>query len=126
MANPWDRLHLRMWDATSRRLGRVAVQFGQLSTFGMFDRKSEIVLDEQVLSLENALTVKTSELGNLTYGDQLSVDGAAYKVRHEPMRMADGLLSVVLLERIEAAADSIGLILANTIISANTMITAGT
>jgi len=97
-----------------------------LSTFGMFDRKSEIVLDEQVLSLENALTVKTSELGNLTYGDQLSVDGAAYKVRHEPMRMADGLLSVVLLEQIEAAADSIGLILANTIISANTMITAGT
>jgi hypothetical protein len=102
MANPWDRLHLRMWDATSRRLGRVAVQFGQLSTFGMFDRKSEIVLDEQVLSLENALTVKTSELGNLTYGDQLSVGGAAYKVRHEPMRMADGLLSIVLLERIEA------------------------
>jgi len=68
----------------------------------MFDRKSEIVLDEQVLSLENALTVKTSELGNLTYGDQLSVGGAAYKVRHEPMRMADGLLSIVLLERIEA------------------------
>jgi hypothetical protein len=93
-----------MWDATSRRLGRVAVQFGQLSTFGMFDRKSEIVLDEQVLSLENALTVKTSELGNLTYGDQLNVDGAAYKVRHEPMRMADGLLSIVLLEEIISAA----------------------
>lgn len=70
----------------------------------MFDRKSEIVLDEQVLSLENALTVKTSELGNLTYGDQLSVDGAAYKVRHEPMRMADGLLSVVLLESIKSTA----------------------
>ena len=104
MANPWDRLHLRMWDATSRRLGRVAVQFGQLSTFGMFDRKSEIVLDEQVLSLENALTVKTSELGNLTYGDQLNVDGAAYKVRHEPMRMADGLLSIVLLEEIISVA----------------------
>jgi hypothetical protein len=98
MANHWDRLHLRMWDATSRRLGRVAVQFGPISTYGMFDRKSEIVLDEQVLSLENALTVKTSELGNLTYGDQLTVDGAAYKVRHEPMRMADGLFSIVLLE----------------------------
>lgn len=98
MADPWDRLHLRMWEATSRRLGRVAVQFGQLSTFGMFDRKSEVVLDEQVLSLENALTVKTSELGNLAYGDQLTVGGASYRVRHEPMRMADGLLSIVLLE----------------------------
>ena len=94
----WTRLHTRMWDTTSRRLGRVAVQFGLISTYGMFDRKSEIVLDEQVLSLENALTVKTSELGNLAYGDQLTVDGAAYKVRHEPMRMADGLFSTVLLE----------------------------
>jgi hypothetical protein len=99
MADPWDRLHLRMWEATSRRLGRVAVQFGELSTFGMFDRKSEIVLDEQVLSLENALTVKTSELGNLTYGASITVGGAAYKVRHEPMRMADGLLCVISLEK---------------------------
>ena len=105
MANPWDRLHLRMWETTSRRLGRVAVQFGAVSTFGMFDRKTEITLDEQVLSLENALTVKTSELGNLAYGDQLTVDGSLYKVRHEPMRMADGLLSIVLLEQIEAAAN---------------------
>jgi urease accessory protein UreH len=105
MANPWDRLHLRMWEATSRRLGRVAVQFGELTTFGMFDRKTEITLDEQVLSLENALTIKTSELGSLAYGDQVTVDGGLYKVRHEPMRMADGLLSIVLLEQAEAAAN---------------------
>jgi hypothetical protein len=104
MANPWDRLHLRMWEATSRRLGRVVVQFGAVSTFGMFDRKTEITLDEQVLSLENALTIKTSELGSLAYGDQVTVDGGLYKVRHEPMRMADGLLSIVLLEKIEAVA----------------------
>jgi urease accessory protein UreH len=104
MANPWDRLHLRMWEATSRRLGRVVVQFGELTTFGMFDRKTEITLDEQVLSLENALTIKTSELGSLAYGDQVTVDGGLYKVRHEPMRMADGLLSIVLLEKIEAVA----------------------
>jgi urease accessory protein UreH len=105
MADPWDRLHLRMWEATSRRLGRVAVQFGAVSTFGMFDRKTEITLDEQVLSLENALTIKTSELGNLAYGDQLTVAGAAYRVRHEPMRMADGLLSIVLLEQIQETAN---------------------
>jgi hypothetical protein len=104
MANPWDRIHLRMWQTTSRRLGRVAVQFGGLSTFGMFDRKTELTLDEQVLSLENALTVQTSELGNLAYGDQLTVDGGLYKVRHEPMRMADGLLSIVLLEQVAEVA----------------------
>jgi len=100
VTNSWDRLHLRMWDATSRRLGRVVVQFGQLTTFGMFDRKTELALDEQALSLENALTIKTSELGNLSYGDQLTVAGAFYKVRHEPMRLADGLLSIVMLEEI--------------------------
>jgi hypothetical protein len=104
MANPWDRLHLRMWEATSRRLGRVVVQFGAVNTFGMFDRKTEITLDEQVLSLENALTIKTSELGSLAYGDQVTVDGGLYKVRHEPMRMADGLLSIVLLEQIQEVA----------------------
>jgi hypothetical protein len=104
MANPWDRLHLRMWEATSRRLGRVVVQFSAVSTFGMFDRKTEITLDEQVLSLENALTIQTSELGSLAYGDQVTVDGGLYKVRHEPMRMADGLLSIVLLEQIQEVA----------------------
>lgn len=102
MSNPWERLHLRMWATTSRRLGRVAVQFGGVSTYGMFDRKTEIVLNEQALELENALTIETSLLGNLQYGNQLTVAGVLYKVRHEPMRMADGLLSIVLLEEIEA------------------------
>jgi hypothetical protein len=90
----------------------------------MFDRKTEITLDEQVLSLENALTIKTSELGSLAYGDQVTVDGGLYKVRHEPMRMADGLLSILLLEEVEAIIESIGLIFADTIIQSNTIITA--
>jgi hypothetical protein len=98
MADPWDRLHMRMWSVTSRRLGRVAVVFGEISTYGMFDRKSELVLDDQVISIENALTVKTSELGHLAYGDQITVDGVVYEARQEPMRMADGMLCVVSLQ----------------------------
>jgi len=70
----------------------------------MFDEKSELVLDDQVVSVENALTVKTSELGQLRYGALLTVDGAAYRVRQEPMRFGDGLLCVMPLERVEAVA----------------------
>jgi hypothetical protein len=91
-----------MWDTTSRRLGRVPVVAGSITTTGMFDQKSELVLDDQVVSVENALTIKTSELGHLRYGDSITVDGQAYLVRQEPHRMADGLLSVVSLEPVEA------------------------
>jgi hypothetical protein len=65
----------------------------------MFDQKSELVLDDQAISVENALTIKTSELGHLRYGDSITVDGQSYIVRQEPHRMADGLLSIVSLER---------------------------
>lgn len=98
MADPWNRLHLRMWDVTSRRLGRVPVVAGNVTTTGMFDRKSELVLDDQVISIENALTVKTSELGTLAYGNAIVVNGANYIVRQEPMRIGDGLLCVVSLQ----------------------------
>jgi hypothetical protein len=85
-------------------LGRVPVVAGAVSTTGMFDQKSEIVLDGQVVSVENALTIKTSELGTLRYGDSITVDGGSYRVRSEPFRMADGLLSVLSLERVDPVA----------------------
>jgi hypothetical protein len=81
-------------------LGRVSVVSGAITTTGMFDQKSELVLDDQVVSVENALTVATSELGWLRYGDLVTVDGASYRVRQEPMRLGDGLLCVMPLERI--------------------------
>jgi hypothetical protein len=91
-----------MWETTSRRLGRVSVVAGGVNTTGMFDQKSELVLDDQVISVENALTIKTSELGSLAYGDLIIVDDQPYRVRQDPYRMADGLLSIVSLERVEA------------------------
>jgi hypothetical protein len=83
-------------------LGRVSVVAGPVVTTGMFDQKSEIVLDDQVVSVENALTIRTSELGSLRYGDSITVAGQLYRVRQEPFRMADGLLSVLSLERTDA------------------------
>jgi len=46
---------MRMWDAASRRLGRVSVVAGAVTTTGMFDRQSELILDDQVIMVENAL-----------------------------------------------------------------------
>lgn len=93
-----------MFDAASRRLGAVAVVYGGLTTSGMFDRKSELVLDDQVISVENALTVKTSELGGLTYGSEVTVNGVNYIARQEPMRIGDGLLCVVSLMEVAGSA----------------------
>lgn len=78
----------------------VPVVVGSSTHIGIFDRFSEFVLDGQAVSVENALTVKTSELGGLTYGDLLTVDGASYMVRHEPMRVGDGMLCIVPLEAV--------------------------
>jgi hypothetical protein len=100
MPDQWARLHMQMWGVTSRRLGQVSVVAGGVTTFGMFDQKSELVLDDQVVSIENALTIKTSELGMLAYGDHIMVAGKDYAVRQEPMRIGDGLLCVVPLQEI--------------------------
>ncbi len=100
MTTSWTRLHTRMWGTASKLLGRVPVVAGAVSTTGIFDEKSELVLDENVVSVENALTVLYSELGHLRYGASITVNGVAYRVRHEPMRMADGLLCVISLEKV--------------------------
>jgi hypothetical protein len=104
MANPWDRLHLRMFDVASRRLGAVEVIHGGLTTKGVFDRQSELVIDGQAISVENALTVKTSELGGLNYGSEVRVGGINYIARQEPMRLGDGLLCVVSLMEVAGSA----------------------
>lgn len=71
----------------------------------MYDEKTEVVFDDQVVSIENALTVKTEELGDLRYGDSISVDGLSYVVRYEPKRFGDGLLCVMSLERVVVVID---------------------
>jgi hypothetical protein len=85
---------------SSRILGRVPVVAGNVSTTGMFDMTSELVLDGQAVSIENALTVTTAELGHLRFSDAISVNGINYTVRQEPMRIGDGMLCVVSLESV--------------------------
>jgi hypothetical protein len=96
----WNRLHLRLWGTSSRMLGRVPVVAGNVTTAGMFDLTSELVLDGQAVSIENALTVTTAELGHLRFGNAIAVNGVNYTVRQEPMRIGDGMLCVVSLESV--------------------------
>ena len=95
---------MRMWSTVTKRLGAVEVVYEGFTTSGMFDRKSELVLDDQVISVENALTVKTSELGGLNYGAEIRVDGINYQVRQEPMRIGDGMLCIMPLMEIAGSA----------------------
>lgn len=101
MSTNWNRIHQRLWRTTSRILGEVPVVIGALQTSGMFDEKSELVLDGQAISIENALTGFTSELGGLRYGDPITVNDVPYTVRAEPLRIGDGMLCVLSLERKE-------------------------
>jgi hypothetical protein len=99
---------------------------GANSGLGILDMPGEYVLNDRVINNHHVLMAESLKFGGLSYGDSLTVDGLSYRVREGPLKLSDGAFCAILLEQLEAAADSIGLILANTIISANTMITAGT
>ncbi len=77
----------------------VSVTAGAVSGIGILDQNSEIILQGQVVIADYTLTCKTSQYGNLRYGDTLTAGGQAYKVIHEPLRFADGRFCVVPLEK---------------------------
>jgi len=98
---------------------------GANTGLGILDMPGEYVLNERVINNHHVLMTESLKFGAVSYGDSMTVEGLSYCVREGPLKLGDGAFCAILLERIEAAADSIGLILANTIISANTLITVG-
>ena len=76
----------------------VSVTAGAVSGLGILDKNSEMLLQGQVVSIDYALTCRTDLFGQLQYGASITVDGVGYKVIHEPMRVADGVFSVIPLE----------------------------
>jgi hypothetical protein len=85
----------------------VPVSANGTSGFGIFDQNSEIALGGEVVFIDYLLTVKTSVFGSLTYGDTITVDGASYKVEHQPMRFDDGAFCRVPLMKVEAVSNNI-------------------
>lgn len=92
---PWASLVSGTRAIAHRVLGGVSVTAGAVSGTGLLDQNSELVIDGQVVSVDYALTCATALFGSLQYGDAITVAGASYTVRHEPMRLGDGSDCVV-------------------------------
>jgi hypothetical protein len=89
--------------AANQLLGGVPVTAGALSGMGILDMKSELTLEDSVISIEYALTVDTATFGALQYGDSVYIDSGWYRVRQEPIRIGDGSDCIVMLEKLADA-----------------------
>lgn len=73
---------------------------GAVSGMCLKDAPGVAILDDQILSVDGVVLVKTSEFGALLYGDTVAVDGIAYVVKNtKPVE--DGAFSLVMLERLD-------------------------
>ena len=66
---------------------------------GILDQPDEIVADNQVLTTDYELTVKTADLGSLVYDTELEVSNVKYKVRSS-RKIDDGTLSLISLMKV--------------------------
>jgi hypothetical protein len=79
-----------------------SVTAGAVVGLGIMDRASQIIMNDQVVTVDYAITARTDQFGELQYGDQVQHEGLTYKLQHEPLKLADGRFCVMLLEKIEA------------------------
>jgi hypothetical protein len=78
-----------------------SVTAGAVVGLGIMDRASQIIMNDQVVTVDYALTARTDLFGSLQYGDQVQHEGQTYKLQHEPLRLADGRFCVMVLEKVE-------------------------
>lgn len=96
---PWASLVSRTRTTAHRLLGGVSVTAGAVSGSGQLDQNSELVMSGQVVSVDYALSCSTALFGSLQYGEVVTVNGVAYRVQHEPLRIGDGTDCIVPLSR---------------------------
>lgn len=77
----------------------VTVSKGAVTGKGIFDTPTVMMADGSVLSNEYTVLVRFSEFGLPLYGDAMTVDGVAYKVREARM-IDDGKLVEVSLSKV--------------------------
>jgi len=80
----------------------VPVTAGAASGLGILDQNSEMLLGDQVASVDYALTCEASLFGGLDYGSAITVNNVNYQVRHQPMLTGDGMFCVVPLVKVGA------------------------
>ena len=84
-----------------------SVTAGAVVGLGVMDRPSQILMNDQVVTVDYALTVRTDLFGGLQYGDQVQHEGQTYRLQHEPLRQADGRFCVMVLEKLEQILASV-------------------
>jgi hypothetical protein len=99
----WASRHNLLAQAVNRNLGGVPFVWGAVSASGIFEQNSQLILDDQVISLEYAVhNLPTALFGGLKYNDAVTVDGQSYTVR-EPMVTGDGRYMMVTLSKVDGA-----------------------
>jgi hypothetical protein len=78
-----------------------SVSAGAVVGLGIMDRASQIVMNDQVVTVDYAITARTDQFGGLQYGAQVLHEGITYRLQHEPLKLADGRFCVMVLERLE-------------------------
>lgn len=97
----WASRHNLLAGAVNRNLGGVSVLWGAVSGAGIFEHNSQLIINDNVISLEYVLhNLPTADFGTIKYGDNLTVDGSNYTVR-EPMVIGDGRYMMVSLTKID-------------------------
>ena len=99
----WATLSAAANRVAAARLGSVSIKTDAASGRGFLKLNSEMLLGDQIVSIDYALTCEVAVFGALAYGDSITVDGQHYEVRHEPMRQDDGTFCVVPLQKAPAA-----------------------
>lgn len=76
----------------------LSISAGAVSGLCILDKQSEIILDGRAVVVDYTAIVRTDQFGWLQYGNAVDIDGKCYTVAHEPMRIADGLYCLLVLE----------------------------
>ena len=76
-----------------------SVTAGAIVGLGWMDCPSQIIMNDQVVTVDYAITARTDLFGGLQYGAQVTHKGETYKLLHEPLKQADGRFCVMVLEK---------------------------
>lgn len=104
----WASRHNLLARAVNRNLGGVSVLWGAVSGEALLEQNTELVVNDQVLSVEYALhNLRADLFGAMNYGDAVTVAGESYEVRHAPLLIGDGRYCIVMLAKSIAVANNI-------------------
>lgn len=86
------------------RLGSVPVAAGAITGRGFWQQGGELLLNGEAIMVDFLLAIEVATFGGLGWSDPVTVDGKAFKVLHQPIRIGDGTWANVPLLEVTAQA----------------------